>query len=175
MIIDLTLTGDVVLLGRYVIGGLSNHQPIMDIMQNSGSDIYDRIWQFPFLKEYKDSLKSDFADLKNYGGRDGGTITAGVFLSHFVGKTPWIHLDIAAVTWFESETALMPKGASGIGVRLLMTFLQNLAKNQDPNISNKGLSFNSDESPKYKTLVVQNTRLFIHEKSCYIFQTLEKF
>jgi leucyl aminopeptidase len=148
VIIDLaTLTSACsIALGRYVIGGLSNHQPIMDIMQNSGSDIYDRIWQFPFLKEYKDSLKSDFADLKNYGGRDGGTITAGVFLSHFVGKTPWIHLDIAAVTWFESETALMPKGASGIGVRLLMTFLQNLAKNQDPNIwETKGLSFNSDE------------------------------
>lgn len=136
VIVDMaTLTGAcTIALGRYVIGGLTNHQPVMDIMKNCGDYIYERVWQFPFMEEYKLPLKSLFADLKNYGGREGGSITAGAFLSHFVGKTPWIHLDVAAVSWFDTETSLIPEGASGIGVRLIAEFLKRLSLNTDPDV-----------------------------------------
>jgi leucyl aminopeptidase len=72
--------------------------------------------------------------MKNCGGREGSTITAGMFLKHFVGKTPWIHLDIAGVSWFDQSNPLIPEGASGIGLRLVSNFLQCLAINDDDSI-----------------------------------------
>jgi len=130
VIIDLaTLTGAcIVALGRYVMGGMTNYQPIMDLMRSEGDYLYERVWQLPLMEEYKLPMQSIFADLKNHGGKEAGAITAGAFLSHFVGKTPWIHLDIAGVSWFDSATSLMPEGASGIGVRLLIEFFNQLIK-----------------------------------------------
>lgn len=136
IILDLaTLTGAcTIALGRYTIGGITNCQTIMDLMTNCGDDLYERIWQLPSLPEYKTLLKSLVADMKNCGGREGSTITAGMFLKHFVGKTPWIHLDIAGVSWFDQSNPLIPEGASGIGLRLVSNFLQCLAINDDDSI-----------------------------------------
>ena len=130
MIIDMaTLTGAcTVALGRYVIGGFTNHQPVMNIMKASGDYMYERVWQLPLMSEYKLQLKSLFADIRNHGGREAGAITAAMFLSHFVAKVPWIHLDVAGVSWFDSETSLITEGASGIGVRLVVDFLKRLVK-----------------------------------------------
>lgn len=149
-IIDLaTLTGAcTIALGRFVIGGMTNHQPIMDLLRESGDTIYERVWQFPLMEEYKLPLKSIFADLKNHGGREGGAIVAGAFLSHFVGKTPWVHLDIAGVTWFDSETSLYPDGASGIGVRLVIDFLKRLCSKDYPEVWGKQAT--SIDGPTFK-------------------------
>jgi leucyl aminopeptidase len=130
LIVDMaTLTGAcTIALGRYCIGGFTNHQPAMDLLKASGDYIYERVWQMPLMAEYKLQLKSLFADIRNHGGREAGAVTAAVFLNHFVGKTPWIHLDIAGVTWFDTETSLIPEGASGIGVRLMIDFLHRICE-----------------------------------------------
>ncbi|OAG75645.1 Cytosol aminopeptidase PepA [Acetobacter malorum] len=74
--------------------------------------------------EYDAMLKSDIADMKNIGGRPGGSITAAQFLKRFVGETPWAHLDIAGTAWSKTPRNGQPKGATGFGVRLLNEFVQ---------------------------------------------------
>ena len=77
--------------------------------------------------EYLNYLKSEWADLKNTGSRWGGSVTAGTFLRQFVSeKVSWAHLDIAGVAYHEKEHNGLPKGASGFGVVLTITFLQQL-------------------------------------------------
>jgi leucyl aminopeptidase len=74
----------------------------------------------PLGEEYDKALKSDIADMKNVGGRDGGSITAAQFLQRFVeDSTPWVHLDIAGMAWAKQGKPTVPKGAVGFGVRLL--------------------------------------------------------
>ena len=80
--------------------------------------------------DYYDLIKSDVADVKNTGGRPGGTITAAAFLSKFIGKAVWAHLDIASTDWSDREKAYIPKGATGVGARLLIQFLRNRARSQ---------------------------------------------
>jgi leucyl aminopeptidase len=77
-------------------------------------------------REYRSLIRSDIADIKNSGGRPAGTITAGYFLREFVGDAPWAHLDIAGTAWAEEDRAYQPKGATGVGVRLLVEWLQSL-------------------------------------------------
>ena len=169
VIVDLaTLTGAcTIALGRYVIGGMTNCQPVMQIMRQSGDAIYERVWQFPLMEEYKLPLRSMFADLKNYGGREAGAIVAGAFLSHFVQNKPWIHLDIAGVSWFDSETSLIPEGASGIGVRLLIDFLKRLCEAKDLDIwktgttSIAGPTFKEDEVPTDHSIPPIHRKYFI--------------
>ena len=79
----------------------------------------------PLWEEYYELIKSDIADMKNTGGREGGVITAAALLSKFVQKYPWVHLDIAATAWTEKERPYTPKGATGIGMRLLTQFLRD--------------------------------------------------
>jgi len=71
----------------------------------------------PVDDEYKEQLKSEFADLANVGGRPGGAITAALFLREFAEQTPWAHLDIAGTAWLEDAKPYMSKGPSGVGVR----------------------------------------------------------
>jgi leucyl aminopeptidase len=78
----------------------------------------------PLFKEYGEYIKSDIADIKNYGSRNGSLIASAYFLYEFAGKAPWVHLDIAGTAWLEKEKPYMPKGASGIGVRLLVNFIR---------------------------------------------------
>jgi leucyl aminopeptidase len=73
-------------------------------------------------------IKSDVADYKNHGGRPGGAITAAAFLSKFVGNYPWVHLDIAGPAWLTRDKPYIPKGASGVGVRLMVQFLKDWQK-----------------------------------------------
>ncbi|WP_372368897.1 leucyl aminopeptidase [Candidatus Uabimicrobium sp. HlEnr_7] len=156
MIVDIaTLTGAcTVALGRYVIGGMSNHDPIMDIMRASGDYMYERVWELPLMEEYKLMLQSNFADIKNFGGKEAGAITAGAFLSHFVDEVPWIHLDIAGVSWFNTETSLMPHGATGIGIRLITDFMRRILKEDGKIWENKTVDirqtlYKENEVPKY--------------------------
>ena len=80
-------------------------------------------WQLPLWDEYKELIKSDVADIKNTGGRAGGTITAAMFLKEFAEEYPWVHLDIAGTAYTDGEAAYQVKGPTAIGVRLFTEFL----------------------------------------------------
>ena len=124
-LIDLaTLTGAcVVALGHEASGLMGNEQRLVDALKRAGEQCGERLWQLPLWDEYGEVMKSDIADLKNSGSRDGGCITAGWFLKQFVGSTHWAHLDIAGTAWCAKDRPYCPKGASGVGVRLLVEFL----------------------------------------------------
>jgi leucyl aminopeptidase len=81
----------------------------------------------PLFDEYREYIKSDTADIKNSGGRNGSLVTAGFFLREFTGETPWVHLDIAGTAWTDKGRPYTPKGATGIGARLLIEFFSTLS------------------------------------------------
>ena len=84
----------------------------------------DRLWRMPLGDAHRDMIKSDIADMKNVGGRDGGSSSAAAFLGRFVEDTPWAHLDIAGMAWTKKDQPVCPKGATGYGVRLLDAFVR---------------------------------------------------
>jgi leucyl aminopeptidase len=125
-----TLTGAcVVALGHEAAGMMGNDQKLLDTLRKLGEEVGERVWPLPLYDEYLSYLKSDWADLKNVGSRWGGAVTAGTFLKQFVPeKVSWVHLDIAGVAYNEKEHNGLPKGASGFGVVLTVTFLEHLLK-----------------------------------------------
>jgi leucyl aminopeptidase len=128
--IDLaTLTGAcVVALGQWAMGMMGKDDHLKKLLSKAGESSGERVWELPLWEEYFEQIKSDVADLKNVGGRGGGAITAGAFLSKFVGETPWVHLDIAGTAWTDQDLPYTPKGSTGSGVRLLVQFLTDYAK-----------------------------------------------
>jgi leucyl aminopeptidase len=119
-----TLTGAcVVALGQFAIGMFGTDAKLKDNVRKAGLKAGERVWEMPLWEEYFEQLKSDVADMRNIGGRGGGMITAALFLSKFVGDSPWVHLDIASTDWSERERAYIPKGPTGIGTRLLIQYL----------------------------------------------------
>jgi leucyl aminopeptidase len=128
-IIDLaTLTGAcVVALGQHATGMFGTSEEVMAQLKEAGEKTYERVWQMPIFEEYEKQIKSDIADVKNVGGRWAGAITAALFLKRFVGKYPWVHLDIAGTAMLEEPTEYAPKGGSGVGVRLLTQFFKQVA------------------------------------------------
>lgn len=125
-IIDIaTLTGACsIALGSEAIAMMGNNRQLMDKLKKAGEKTYERVWEMPLFKEYGEYIKSDIADIKNYGSRNGSLVASAYFLYEFAGKVPWAHLDIAGTAWLEKEKPYMPKGASGIGVRLLVNFIK---------------------------------------------------
>jgi leucyl aminopeptidase len=130
VVIDLaTLTGAcVVALGHFVSGMLGNDEEMMQRLHESGERTYERVWQLPMFEEYEKLIKSDIADVKNVGGRWAGAITAAMFLKNFIGDYRWVHLDIAGTAIMEEPFEYIPKGGSGVGVRLLTDFLRHWKK-----------------------------------------------
>jgi leucyl aminopeptidase len=126
VVIDIaTLTGACgIALGRVVSGLLGNDDALCNELITAGETANDNLWRLPLWEEYQEQLKSNFADMANVGGKDGGTITAACFLARFAEKFRWAHLDIAATAW-RTGTA---KGATGRPVPLLTQFLINRAK-----------------------------------------------
>lgn len=115
-----TLTGAcIIALGNHTSGLFSNDQKLADKLLSSGEYTGDRAWQLPIWEDYHASLKSNFADMANIGGREAGSITAACFLSKFTKAYPWAHLDIAGSAW-KSGSA---KGATGRPVELLVHYL----------------------------------------------------
>ncbi|MEK9138761.1 MAG: leucyl aminopeptidase, partial [Bacteroidota bacterium] len=130
VVVDLaTLTGAcVVALGHVATGMMGNDQTMMDRLKESGERTYERVWQLPMFDEYEKLIKSDVADVKNVGGRWAGSITAAMFLKKFIGDYKWVHLDIAGTAIMEESQDYIPKGGSGVGVRLLTDFMRRWKK-----------------------------------------------
>jgi leucyl aminopeptidase len=126
-IIDVaTLTGSIkIALGTLCAGLFGNHAGLKKKMIQAGEASGERVWEMPLWDEYRDSLKSDLADIKNVGGRPGGSILAAKFLQTFVGDLPWIHLDIANVDHRDKDDSYHTKGATGYGARLMLQFLRD--------------------------------------------------
>lgn len=133
IIIDIaTLTGACrVALGKYMAGLMGNDEKLIKQLQMAGKESGEMVWPMPSGDEYAQEMKSKIADLKNIGSKWGGACTAAAFLRQFVGNTKWAHLDVASTEMVEKGTEFSTEGASGFGVRLLTTYLMNLAdKNQ---------------------------------------------
>ncbi|MDI6743951.1 MAG: leucyl aminopeptidase [Thermodesulfovibrionales bacterium] len=126
-IIDIaTLTGACsVALGNEAIAMMGNDRKLLDNIKKSADNTFERVWEMPLFDEYKEYIKSDIADIKNTGGKNGSLVTAAYFLYEFAEKTPWVHLDIAGTAWVEKDKPYIPKGASGIGVRLIIDYLRS--------------------------------------------------
>ena len=121
-IIDIaTLTGAVTAaLGVGLAGVMGNNEHVISQLANASTQTGEKIWQLPLPDEYRETLDSVVADLKNIGSTPyGGALTAGLFLKEFVGDVPWAHLDLGMSAMSERENGLITKGATGFGARLL--------------------------------------------------------
>ena len=131
IIIDIaTLTGACgIALGTKYAAIIDNNEKVYEKLNSSMENTVEKIWRLPADEEYKELIKSDVADLKNLGGRYGGTITGGLFVGEFADNKPWAHLDIAYVAWNDFPSKIYPKkGATGAGVELLYQFCKNNQK-----------------------------------------------
>jgi len=129
VLIDIaTLTGAcLVALGKYKAGLFGNDDNLIKQLQKASKDSGEKLWHMPSGDEYAKEMKSKIADLRNIGGKWGGACTAAAFLGQFVADTTWAHLDIAGMDIFAKPTELTAEGSTGFGVRLLTTYLINLA------------------------------------------------
>ena len=115
-----TLTGAIlVALGTEYAGLFSNNDELSERLTTVGQATGERVWRLPMGPEYDKMMDSQFADMKNAGARNGGSITAAQFLQRFVGDTPWAHLDIAGTAMGTPKTEINQSWGSGYGVRLL--------------------------------------------------------
>lgn len=124
-----TLTGAcVVALGEKIAGLFSPDDELADTILRAATRTHERCWRLPLPDDYRELLKSDFADLNNISrSRWGGAVTAALFLSEFVAGTRWAHLDIAGPAYVKKEQPYCTPGGTGFGVRLLCDVIQNLA------------------------------------------------
>jgi leucyl aminopeptidase len=131
LIIDIaTLTGSAAMtFGNQAIAIMTNaDRKYIDLIEECGNNVYERVAELPFWDEYGLLLKSDVADLRNVGGREAGAIIAGKFLEKFA-EYPLIHLDIAGTEMLKKDDYYRPKNGVASGLRLLSTFLRRLSEN----------------------------------------------
>jgi len=118
-----TLTGACIMaLSHHISALIANQNPLAHEIINASEQAGDRAWRLPMTDEFQEQLDSPFADMANIGGKGGGTITAGCFLSRFAKKYNWAHLDIAGTAW---KSGGKEKGSTGRPVPLLVQFLLN--------------------------------------------------
>ncbi len=130
LMIDLaTLTGAcVVALGKTCSGFYATDDKLATQFAQAAKTAGEQFWRMPLLDDLKEQLKSDIADLKHTGDRWGGSITAALFLKEFVGRTPWIHADIAGPVWADHASGFYTKGATGHGVLTLLAMMDELSR-----------------------------------------------
>ncbi|MFZ5730917.1 MAG: leucyl aminopeptidase, partial [Pseudomonadota bacterium] len=116
-----TLTGAIIIsLGNDYAGLFSNNDELSENLLAASKTEGEPLWRMPLPPAYDKQIDSMIADVKNTGGRPGGSITAALFLQRFVNGLPWAHLDIASTAWKKPSTVpTLPEGATGYGVRLL--------------------------------------------------------
>ncbi len=126
LVIDMaTLTGACIVgLGRHPSALCANDDALAEAITQAGETSADRVWRLPLWDDYQQQLDSNFADMANVGGRDGGAITAACFLSRYTKAYTWAHLDIAGTAWLTGKE----KGATGRPVPLLSQFLLDRAE-----------------------------------------------
>lgn len=126
VVIDLaTLTGAIVIaLGNTTTGMMGTDPSTMNKLRAAAATTHEHVCELPLHEEYEELISSDYADIKNSGGRAAGSITAALFLKHFV-SYPWVHLDIAGTGIWPKPAHYTPKGATGVGVRLLTEAILN--------------------------------------------------
>lgn len=129
-VIDMaTLTGAcIIALGCNVAGIMGNDRNLIKNLIHVSKNTDEHLWELPLYDEYHKQIKSDVADIKNIGGRQGGAITAAAFLSNFVDNVPWVHIDIAGTAWIQDATiskSYNPPGATGFGVRTIIEYIIN--------------------------------------------------
>jgi leucyl aminopeptidase len=122
-----TLTGAAVIaLGNNIAGLMGSNDDLISELEKASAKTWEKIWHLPIDQDIMDQIKSKVADIKNTGGRAGGSLTAGAFLRNFVDDRPWAHLDIAGTAWTQANTVksgYLPNGATGFGVRLIYEYL----------------------------------------------------
>jgi leucyl aminopeptidase len=123
-----TLTGAcVIALGHAATGVMGNDQALVDEVLAAGEATGERCWQLPMFDEYREQIKSDYADIKNSGGRPAGAITAGWFLREFVGDWPWVHLDVAGTAYGDGKVSYLTKGGTGVPTRTFVEWVMSRA------------------------------------------------
>ena len=122
-----TLTGAcVIALGGHATGALGNDDRLVQEVVAAAARASEPAWQLPLWDEYREQIKSDVADIKNTGGRAGGTITAAMFLKEFV-DYPWVHLDVAGTAYSETDLVVIPRGPTGVPVGTFVEFVRRRA------------------------------------------------
>lgn len=126
-IVDLaTLTGGIlVALGDEITGLFTDDKSLLEQFQKASENTGELVWHMPMHKAYRSMLDSVTADIVNSAGRNASSVTAALFLKEFIGKTPWVHLDIAGPAFYEKPKGICPSQATGVGVRLLIEFIEN--------------------------------------------------
>ena len=120
-----TLTGAcMIALGEWATGVFGNDDALSSEIAEAGKKTGECMWPMPLFPDHLRMMKSHIADLKNAGGREAGASTAAAFLKEFVGETPWVHLDIAGTGWKSPQNAYQKTGATGVGVRTLVAWVQ---------------------------------------------------
>jgi len=120
-----TLTGAIVIaLGSHASGLFGNDERLVDHLKQAGEASGERLWAMPLWDAHRKAVESAVADVKNVAGREASSSTAAAFLAAFAEETPWVHLDIAATGWSSKTGPYQPRGATGVGVRLLVEALQ---------------------------------------------------
>ena len=115
-----TLTGAmIVALGHEYGGMFANNDELAERLMAAGAATGEKLWRLPLHDDYDKQINSPIADMKNVGGRAGGSITAAQFIKRFVNDKPWAHLDIAGMAWSGKDAPTVPKGATAYGVRML--------------------------------------------------------
>ncbi len=126
-----TLTGSATLgLGRQYAAMYTRDKKLAEEMSAAGENSGERVWHMPLVDDYTDSLESEIADLNHAADRhdySAGSVTAALYLEHFVGERRWLHLDIAGTARSEADAGENPKGGTGFGVRLLVDWILSLS------------------------------------------------
>ena len=130
LIVDIaTLTGSVAnALGSKIGGLFATSDEVADTVLAAADKAGERLWRLPLERAYRSDLKSDIADLKSTGKRRAGPISAALFLSEFVGETPWAHIDMAGPARTSTRRHYLSKGATGYGARTLIEIAEAFAK-----------------------------------------------
>lgn len=126
-IIDMaTLTGACIMaLGQRTVGTVTNDDKLFDKVEEAFKTTGEQVWKLPIFEDSREKVKGDVSDIKNSTTGGAGTITAGVFLEHFVENKPWVHLDIAGPAFSDTDYPYTGKGATGIPVRSIYEFIKN--------------------------------------------------
>ncbi len=124
-----TLTGAIVVaLGHTSSGVFSNNDELLARWMAAAKEAGEKMWHMPLDDDYRDQLKTVYADIQNIGTRWGGACTAAMFIKEFAEDTPWVHVDVAGTAWLDDAKAHMAKGPTGIPLGSFVTLAMNWHK-----------------------------------------------